>query len=145
MTAVKSFATVTIAALFAGCSGAASVEEGMFFPTWGADGAVPAAIVQGELVENDDCLFLKNDGERTLVAWEDGMGFEDGALLDVGGAPIAQVGETIHGGGGYYGNLDHFESTSGEAVPERCVPPGGDVPDGDRFAIIYDVQAGPFE
>jgi hypothetical protein len=80
-----------------------------------------------------------------LVAWEDGMGFEDGLLLATSGSPIARVGEVIHGGGGYYGGdlgRSHIEELSGQSIPERCIPDGTA---GDQFAIIYEVEPGPFE
>jgi hypothetical protein len=65
------------------CSGP-PVEEGLFFPTWDAEGDVPAGIVQGVLVEEDRCLFVEANGRRTLVAWEAGLGFEGDALLEFG-------------------------------------------------------------
>jgi hypothetical protein len=129
-----------VALLVAGCG--APVEEGLFFPTWDASGDTPTGIVEGTLVEDDRCLFVEAHGRRTLVAWEDGMGFEDGALLAASSSPIAHVGETIHGGGGYFGDRDHIEHLSGEPIPQRCIP---DTADGDRFAITYEVEAGPFE
>jgi hypothetical protein len=81
------------------------------------------------------------NGRRTLVVWETGLGFEDDALLDSAGDPIASVGETIHRGGGYDGDGRHIENLAGEPIPERCVPVGN----GDRFALIYEVEAGPIE
>lgn len=128
--------------LIVGCS-RAPVEDGLFFPTWSAEGAVPAGIVQGTLVKDDRCLYVQRNGQRTLVAWEDGMGFQDGTLLDTSGSPIARVGQIVHGGGGFYGNNQgHIEELSEDSIPERCVPGAGN---GDRFAIIYEVKAGPFE
>ncbi|MGH2636248.1 MAG: hypothetical protein ACRDHU_08915 [Actinomycetota bacterium] len=94
----------------------------------------------GTLIEDDGCLYVEANDQLTLVAWEDGMGFENGALLDASGAPIAQVGDMIHGGGGYFGSRSHIENLSGESIPERCVPDGAN---GDRYAIIYEVAAGP--
>jgi hypothetical protein len=44
--------------------------------------------------------------------------------------------------GGYFGSRPHIEGLSGESIPERCVPDGEN---DDRFAIIYEVEAGPFE
>ena len=126
--------------LLAACSGA-NVEEGLFFPTWDAGGSVPTGIVQGVVVEEDHCLFVEANGRRTLVLWEAGLGFEDGALLDPAGAQIAREGDVIHGGGGYYGQRGHFEELAGEPIPNRCMPDGN----GDRFAVIYSVEAGPFE
>jgi hypothetical protein len=70
------------------------------------------------------------------------MGFQDGRLLDTSGSPIAGVGQIIHGGGYYGNNQAHIEELSGDSIPERCFPGAGN---GDRFAIIYEVKAGPFE
>jgi hypothetical protein len=138
---LKPFVAAIVAGfLVTGCS-AAPVEEGLFFPTWSAEGDVPAGQVQGALVEDGRCLFVEAGDQRTLVAWEDGMGFEDGSLLDTSGYPIARVGDVIHGGGGYYDSRQHIEDLSGERIPERCVPRGEK---GDRFALIYEVEAGPF-
>jgi len=138
---VKPFLAIVAASLIvAGCSGAL-VEEDLFFPTWSAEGDVPGGIVQGTLVEDDRCLYVEAHDQRTLVVWEDGMGYEDGTLLDASGSPIARVGEVIHGGGGYYGrNRHHIEQLSGETIPERCVPDRG-----LELAIIYEVEAGLFE
>jgi hypothetical protein len=139
---VKPFVAILAASLtLVGCSGA-PVEEGLFFPTWSAEGAVPGGRVQGTLVEDNQCLFVERHDQRALVAWEDGMGYEDGTLLDVSGSPLARVGEVIHGGGGYYGhNRHHIEQLSGETIPERCFPDSGR----ERLAIIYEVEAGSFE
>jgi hypothetical protein len=84
---------------------------------------------------------VEASGDRALVVWEDGMGFESEALLDAAGDPVAHVGEVIHGGGGYFGDREHIESLAVEEVPERCIPAGSD----DGFALIYDVEADPFE
>jgi hypothetical protein len=121
--------------------GGPPVEEGPFFPTWDAGGDVPVGIVQGVLVEEDRCLYLQTNGRRTLVVWEAGLGFGDDALLDSAGQPIAGVGGTIHGGGGYFGARHHIEDLAGVPIPDRCVPVGNR----DRFALIYDVEPGPFE
>jgi hypothetical protein len=134
------FRAIGIAFAASACSGA-PVEEGLFFPTWDAGGAAPTGIVQGVLVEAGRCLFVEANGQWTLVAWEAGLGFEDDALLAPNGDPIAMVGELIHGGGGYFGDRGHIEDLTGEPVPLRCIPVGN----GDRFALIYGVEAGPFE
>jgi hypothetical protein len=137
---VRLLGVVGITLAISACSGP-PVEEGLFFPTWEAEGGLPTGIVQGVLVEADQCLFVEAHGQQTLVLWEAELGFKDDALLDSGGDPIASVGETIHGGGGYYGDRRHFENLAEKPVPERCIPTG----DGDRFALIYGVEAGPFE
>jgi hypothetical protein len=138
MRVMRSWAAVSLL-LVASCGG--NVETGLFFPTWNPGGAVPSGIVQGVLVEDHRCLFVEANGQRTLVLWEAGLGYEEGALLDPAGEPIAHVGETIHGSGGYYGDRVHFENLADEVIPERCIPDG----DGDRFAISYEVEAGLFE
>lgn len=119
-----------------GCS-RASVESGVFFPTWDSDGAVPTAIVSGTLVEQSNCLFIDGNGERSLVFWEEGMSYKDGELLDKGGAAVAHLGEEIHGGGGYLSDRNHIEGLAGETIPDRCVLEGP-----DRFALIYEVEPG---
>jgi hypothetical protein len=136
-----SVASTIVTALLVGCSGA-PVEEGFFFPTWSAEGDVPGGEVSGTLIGDGRCLYVEANDQRTLVVWEDGMGFENGALFDASGHPVAQVGESIHGGGGYYGSRSHIEDLSGESIPERCIPDGGNA---DRYAIIYEVEAGPLD
>jgi hypothetical protein len=138
MRSLRSWATVVFL-IAAACEG--NVETGMFFPTWNPDGPVPGGIVQGTLVEDDRCLYLEANGRRTLVLWQAGLGFEEGDLLDPAGEPIAHVGETIHGGGGYYGDRAHFEDLADEVIPQRCIPDGN----GDRFAVSYGVEAGMFD
>ena len=139
---VKPFAAIVAASLtLVGCSGAL-VEEGLFFPTWDPGAEVVAGEVEGTLIEDDRCLYVEANDQRTLVVWEDGMGFEDGTLLDGAGAPIGRVGQVIHDGGGYYGrNRHHIEQVSGETIPERCIPTGR----GEWYAIIYEVEAGPLD
>jgi hypothetical protein len=124
--------------LFALGCGHEPVEAGVFFPTWDAGGAVPDAIVAGRLIERSDCLFIDADGMQALVLWEDGMGYDGGELLDPGGDPIARVGSSIHGGGGWFSDRKHAEDLAGERIPDRCVLDGP-----DRFAMIYDVEPGP--
>jgi hypothetical protein len=136
---LKRGAVVILFLATAACSGP-PVEEGLFFPTWDAGGAVPSGIVQGVLAQEDRCLFVETNGQRTLVVWEGGLGFEDQALLDSGGDPIARVGEMIHGGGGYFEVRRHIENLAGERIPARCITAGH-----GGFALIYDVEAGPFE
>ena len=138
----KWFVPVIVAILLAPACSSAPIEEGLFFPTWDAGGAAPTAIVEGKLVEENRCLFIEAHNERTLVIWEDGMGFDDGRLFATYDTPIASVGDTIHGGGGYFGDQGHLEQLSGQSIPDRCVP---DDRNGDAFALIYDVEAGTFQ
>jgi hypothetical protein len=112
---VKQFVAAIVAALLISACTGSRVEEGLFFPTWRAEGAIPSGIVQGTLVEDDHCLYVETGNQRTLVAWEDGMGFEDATLLDTSGSPMAQVGEMIHGGGGYFGRASR--ESAGRSSP----------------------------
>jgi hypothetical protein len=135
--------SVVVLLLMVACESGAEVEAGGFFPTWSADGAVPTGIVQGVLDETDGCVYISANGQRTLPVWEEGLGFADGTLLESDGDPFAQVGEVVHGGGGWYGGAagrEHLEDLAGERIPNRCVIDHGP----DRFAVIYDVEAGPF-
>ena len=129
--------------LLVACESGAEVEAGVFLPTWDSGGDAPGAIVQGVLIETDGCLYLGSDGLLTLPVWEEGLGFVDGTLLRSDGEPIAEVGEIVHGGGGYYGGAEgraHVEDLADQQIPDRCVL--DECP--DRFALIYDVVAGPF-
>jgi hypothetical protein len=129
--------------LFVACEPGPHVESGVFFPKWSADGAVPGAIVQGVLAESHACVYIEANGQWTLPVWEDELGYADGALLGPDGEPIAEVGEVVHGGGGWYGGAEgraHLEDLAGERIPERCIIDEG----ADRFAVIYGVAAGPF-
>jgi hypothetical protein len=129
--------------LLVACESGAEVEAGVFFPTWSAEDAVPAGVVQGVLEEADGCIYISANGQRTLPVWEEGLGFASGTLLGSDGEAIAQVGKVVHGGGGWYGGASgraHLEDLAGEPIPDRCVIDEGP----DRFAVIYDVEAGPF-
>ena len=105
------------------CSGP-PVEEALFFPTWDPGGRRALRASAGRLVEEDRCLFVEANGLRTLVVWESGLGFECNGLLDSAGEPIASVGETIHGGGGYYGDRSHIENLARGSDPGEVYPPG---------------------
>jgi hypothetical protein len=129
--------------LLLACESGPRVESGVFFPTWNADGDRPLAVVQGVLVESDGCVYIEADGRRTLLVWQRGLGFADGTLLGSDGGPIAEVGDVVHGGGGWYGGAEgraHLEDLAGELIPERCIIDEGP----DRFAVIYEVAAAPF-
>jgi hypothetical protein len=89
-------------------------------------------VVQGILAEADGCLYVEANGQRTLPIWEAGLGFVDATLLGSDGEAIADVGDVIHGGGGYYADRAHIEDLADERIPERCIPEGA-----DRFAVIY--------
>jgi len=129
--------------LLCACKSGAEIEAGVFFPTWSADGARPTGVVEGVLVEANGCVYIDANGQQTLPVWEEGLGFADSRLLSSDGEPVAEVDEVVHGGGGWYGGADgraHLEDLAGEGIPDRCVIDEGP----DRFAVIYDVAAGPF-
>jgi hypothetical protein len=92
--------------LLVACESGPRVESGVFFPTWSGDGAVPGAIVQGVLAESQACVYIEANGQLTLPVWGDELGYADGALLGSDGEPIAEVGEVVHGGGGWYGGAE---------------------------------------
>jgi hypothetical protein len=127
---------VALVSLAGACS-RADVDDGIFFPRWSADDA-PTAIVGGVLVERDGCLFLRSGGTEALALWEDGYGFEEGSLIDSSGEPVAGIGATIHGGGGYGSDRAWAEGLVGEPIPDRCIPEGV-----EAFVLIYDVEPGP--
>ena len=127
--------------LLVACTGA-EVEAGVFFPTWSANER-PEAIVQGVLDEANGCVYISANGQRTLPVWEEGLGFANGTLLGSDGEAIAEVGDVVHGGGGLYSGAEgraHLENLAGEPIPDRCLIDEGP----GRFAVIYEVEAGPF-
>lgn len=130
-------ALVVLVLLIGGCS-RAGVDEGIFFPRWSGD-AWPTGIVSGILVEREGCLLLRSGEVEALALWEDGYGFEDGSVIASSGQPVAEVGQMIHGGGGYGSDRVWAEGIVGEAIPDRCIPEGV-----ERFALIYNVEPGPF-
>jgi hypothetical protein len=65
---VKPFVAIVAASLTVAGRWRAPVEEGLFFPTWSAEGDVPAGQIQGTLVEDDRCLYVEANDRRTLVA-----------------------------------------------------------------------------
>jgi hypothetical protein len=134
---MRALVAMLLLLLVPGCNHV-DVESGIFFPTFDASGALPGAIVTWTLFEESNCLFIDaGGGQRALVLWEDGMGYESGQLLDGGGASIAGLGEIIHGGGGWYSDRSHIEGLAGKMIPDRCVLDGP-----DRFVLIYDVESG---
>lgn len=125
--------------VFIGACSRADVDEGIFFPRWSGNER-PGAIVSGVLVEREGCLLLGSGEFEALALWEDGYGFEDGSLIAPSGEPVAVVGETIHGGGGYGSDRTWAEGLVGEAIPDRCISDGA-----EPFVLIYDVELGPAE
>ena len=114
----------------------------MFFPTWSAEGDVPAGEVFGTLIRDDRCLYVEANDQRTLVVWEDGMGFENGAppptrpvlrsrrsakRFTAAGATAAEVTSRTSRGSRF--RNDVFRRAA----------------NGDRYAIIYEVEAGPLD
>ena len=132
-------AVAVLLPLVVACGGP-DVQPGLFYPTWRAEGGVPTGIVQGTLVFVNDCLMLEAHGQRSFVIWAEGTRFQHWSLVDGRGEPFAHVGDVIHGGGGYSSDRAHVEALAGRELPERCIPPGD-----EPFALIYDVEAGPFE
>ena len=109
----------------------------VFFPTWEANSR-PEAIVTGVLFERERCLFLRIASQDALVLWEKGYSYADGTLFDFAGQPVARVGQTIHGGGGYGSDWDHAEQLADQPIPDRCRPSGT-----EPWVLIYDVKTGP--
>jgi hypothetical protein len=110
----------------------------VFFPTWTGEDR-PQAIVTGLLTERDGCLFLRANGQEVLALWERGYSYAGGVLLDPSARPVVRVGELLHGGGGYGSSWQHAEDLVGGRIPPRCRPEGV-----EPFALIYDVEPGPF-
>lgn len=109
----------------------------VFFPTWSSE-SKPTAIVGGTLVEERGCLFLRLNEEDALALWEQGYSYAYGALRNERGEVVADLGDPVQGGGGYYSDLAYVEDLVGQPIPRRCQPEGS-----EPYALIYDVQRGP--
>lgn len=115
---LRAGAMVLVVLVCSTCTDRPETESGIFFPTWSAEGELPTGVVQGVLVERDGCLFLVSSGTETLIVWDDEYAFADGSLLGPSGNPIVRIGETLHGGGGYYDRA-LYERRSGCGATRR--------------------------
>ncbi len=72
----------------------------------------------------DGCLFSSFGEGESLILWEDGLSYADGAVLDADGNVAARVGEAFEAGGGYSSSSERAfaEDLIGEPIPERCIP-----------------------
>src|SRR5262245_3673033 len=101
---------VVIAALAAGCG-----LPGSWLPTRALpDLGGPAALIYGTLVDVDGCVYVESPDKEnlTLVVWPVGSHRSGSLILDIGGTPIAKVGQPIVLGGG--------EALPPDGAPEGC-------------------------
>jgi hypothetical protein len=87
----------------------------------------PEALAEGELVLEDGCLRLRQDGSGLVFIWPPGfMPRADGdriQVLDGEGSVMATVGEQIEMGGGFLDTLEGLDSVDEELareLSERC-------------------------
>lgn len=106
----------------AGC--APAVAPGIFLPTYQPTDTLPAALLQGNLIEDDGCLWIETDGTRWLVLWPDGSyaTVEDDQLVVYNGGERAVVGTRVSAGGGEYGAQDEAAVVEliGDVLPMAC-------------------------
>lgn len=114
-----------------------NLASDVFFPTWSSESR-PGALVGGTLVEERGCLFLRLDEGDALALWEQGYSYAYGAVRDETGEVVAQVGDPVQGGGGYYSELAYVEDLVGQPIPRRCQSDGA-----EPYVLIYDVRRGP--
>lgn len=116
-----------------------AAPEGVFLPRledhtdmW------PAALIFGELLERDGCIFIHpgyEGGEYldALLIWPKEATADrsaDGTLrIFVEGDLVGAMADHVELGGGFVGGsrgkVDHAESLTGMTIPERCRTGGG--------------------
>ena len=124
---------LVVAFALTGCSSGPSAPEGVVFPTYPLDGAVPAGIIGGIIQVDDGCIYVARGKERWLVLWPDGYEarMENGrlAVFDDQGALLVSDGENIRLGGGELRPVEMggvssadraAEDFTGETIPARC-------------------------
>jgi hypothetical protein len=83
------------------------------------------ALLVGELVVQDGCLRVQTDQASVLVIWQADYFLTDNdgllEILDETGQVVAQVGETVHLGGGMQSAVDEAELR--QAIPVSCPGP----------------------
>lgn len=112
--------------LLAGCG--SSAPPGIYLPTYGSMNAMPAALLEGTLVEEDGCLWIEAGDDRWLVLWPGGTSVanDGGQLVVQSGGAQAVVGTRVSAGGGEYGpgNYRFVVELIGEEVPSACQQTG---------------------
>lgn len=85
---------------------------------------MPAALVEGTLIEDDGCLWIEADRTRWLVLWPDGSyaTVQDKQLVVYNGADRAVVGTRVSAGGGENGAQEgaFVADVIGEPIPTAC-------------------------
>ncbi len=118
--------SLALCVVIAGC--APSAPAGIFLPTYEPMDTLPAALLQGTLIEEDGCLWIESDNSRWLVLWPDATyaSVEDDQLVVYSGGDRAVVGARVSAGGGEYGAQDEafVADLIGEAVPAACQQSG---------------------
>lgn len=86
---------------------------------------MPAALLEGMLIEEDGCLWIEADASRHLVLWPDGSyaTIEDDQLVVFNGGDRAVVGTRVTAGGGEWDEA-FVADLIGEDVPEACQQSG---------------------
>ena len=110
-----------VATALAACLAA---DPAVYLPTYRPLDTMPAALIEGVLIEDGGCLWLESDGERMLVLWPRGSSVTstiDGLAVRFEGATIP-VGTRMRAGGGQY-EQEHqpfVHDLIGEPVPDAC-------------------------
>ena len=96
--------------------------ETVFLPTYRPMNGYPAALIQGTLVEDNNCLYIDSNGERNLVLWPPGTStaLDGGQLVVRGAGQQVAVGTAVEAGGGQYKSYNYVTGLIGESVPAAC-------------------------
>jgi hypothetical protein len=122
---------VATALIITGCSSAGAVDGPVLTSPrpalWGAGGL--AAILEGTLTFDGDCLRLIQGDIEYLVVWPAGASWEPDPPSVVLDGQTIEPGTTVSGEGGYL-TRDHVEQLAGSQVADaaaRCAGPTGEI------------------
>lgn len=121
--------------LLVGCS--AVIPSDVYLPTYGPLNGLPAALLEGTLIEDDGCLWIESERTRWLVLWPRGSAVVEDAGERVvrNGGQRAVIGTRVSAGGGEYGD-GHYEfvvELIGEQISAPCREAG-------LYWLGYEVQ-----
>ena len=125
LTAVMS---VVLTAIVAACTGPSNL------PTHVGFNGGPTALLSGQLVQVDECLYIDTPSGRDLLIWPPGFGLVEDGVVVGGGRPVAKVGQPITVGGGEYQARDYafLRTRMSNDVPASCRD--------NRFWLVIEVQ-----
>jgi hypothetical protein len=117
MSWLNSFVTrLALIATVAACAGPSNL------PTHVGFNGGPTALMSGQLVEVDGCLYIETPSGPDLLIWPPSFALVEDGVVVGGGRPVARVGQPITVGGGEYQarDYDFLRTRMSNDVPAHC-------------------------